>query len=180
MARTPFIRRPDASPLRWKLQALLSNYSVFASIRHFWARDVRQCSQPGIDKIKLERTSTTHVGDNPDFYLVSPCFAQVTVTKQADTIYLQPRLCKNHRFQDMPNYCFATANAVDFYVSSETSSFVTSILSAFAPPPADVVLLISTIGIDALRETIIQYPFTYQTPGVGDGLLGPDNSVDSC
>lgn len=73
--------------------------------------------------IKLPRNSV--VAPDPRFYLVSPCFSKLDITKKGNTVYVNPHLCRNppSQYSDNPNYCYATSGYVNYYVTSETSAF---------------------------------------------------------
>lgn len=76
-----------------------------------------------VTNVVLERSSV--VASNPNFYLVSPCVADLTVRKEGDTIYIKPKLCPNKN----PNYCFASGSLVNWYVGLETAGFWSNCIS---------------------------------------------------
>ena len=131
------------------------------------------CINNGVNQTKLVRNSV--VATDPGFYLVSPCFANLKVYKQGDTVYVEPKLCKNHELPAIPNYCFATAEAVNFYWSDEIASTILAFASAI---PGAQPLIAGTFILDALRESAIRYPFTYEQPGTGPLLLGDSWTAD--
>lgn len=82
------------------------------------------CVEKGIGNITLKRTSI--VASDPRFYLVSPCFSHLEISKQGDTIFIDPKICRNKpdEYKDVPNYCFATSGVVNFYVISEVAAWI--------------------------------------------------------
>ncbi|MFH0710999.1 MAG: hypothetical protein V1944_00305 [Candidatus Aenigmatarchaeota archaeon] len=81
------------------------------------------CVNSGVTQVKLKRDSI--VAKDPRFYLVSPCFSNLEITKEGDTIYISPKFCENQpdEYVDVPNYCYATSGVVNYYVTTETASF---------------------------------------------------------
>jgi len=122
------------------------------------------CFGKGVTEIKLKRDSM--VVSDPRFYLVSPCFAVLDITKEGNTIYIEPKICKNRPkgYENLNNYCFATKDMVNFYVSDEAASLVVG----FIPGGGQAI----QFGLDTFREAIITYPYAYELPIVGDKLLG--------
>ena len=155
---------------------------------------LEECGINGVTKIKLYRRSlnplTLHTND-PTFYLVSPCFAKVDIWRDGDTVFLEPRLCtqKPDEFKDVPNYCYATAGIVDFWISTETASFAADCIAnivccaanwwnaceggigiwnslaaclGIGPKLPDLCGLIGSalrLTLDASREGLISYPY---------------------
>jgi len=78
----------------------------------------QSCQDVGVKNIKLDRG--TLVAPNPRFYLVSPCYSEVEVRREGDTIYVKPLMCPERG----RNYCFATAGLVDWYTGLETGAMV--------------------------------------------------------
>ena len=84
---------------------------------------IRKYDLPTDCDVKLSRNSI--VAQDPRFYLVSPCFSKLEITKKGSTVYVDPHICSNPPadYADNPNYCYATSGYVNYYVGSETSSF---------------------------------------------------------
>jgi len=122
------------------------------------------CFEKGVTEIKLKRGST--VASDPRFYLVSPCFAMLEITKEGNTIYIEPKICKNKPkgYENLNNYCFATKDMVNFYVSDEAASLIVGFIPGYGQA--------LQFGLDVFREAIITYPYAYELPIVGDKLLG--------
>jgi len=82
--------------------------------------------------VKLVRDSI--VAKDPRFYLVSPCFAKLEITRRGDTVYVNPYLCRNPpaEYADNPNYCFANSGYVNFYVTSEGAAFAADCIATAA------------------------------------------------
>jgi hypothetical protein len=144
------------------------------------------CEEKGITQIKLKRDSI--VSKDPRFYLVSPCFSHLDISKQGDTVYIEPKMCEElpQGFEGSPNYCYATAGTVNFYVGTETVSFfadcITTAVCAAVTAPAtagftvlDAIKACTSINIpsgpcgwlgqafqlaiDVGREMIVTYPY---------------------
>jgi len=155
------------------------------------------CHEKGIKKFKLRRNSL--VAPNPDFYLVSPCISVIKIEREGDTIYFEPKLCENkpEEFKNMPNYCYATAGTVNFYVGTETVSFFADCIGNIVCCAVTVCeggaallgILKACVGIgtkipdvcgaisegirlllDVTREAIITYPYIPQ--GIQDEVWG--------
>lgn len=103
----------------------------------------------GVKYVKLKRGSI--VAQNPNFYLVSPCKAELIITRgttedNGDTIFIEPKLCNNYD----PNYCYATASLVNWWVGLEATA-------AVAECVVDVIFTIATGGLnllDALKSCL--------------------------
>lgn len=136
------------------------------------------CEANGID-VKLRRDSLT--APDPPFYLVSPCFTHLKIWKESNTVYVEPQLCKRltlpQEFRKLPNYCFASSTLVDYYTTSEGTSFAIDLTTSVIGILCSVVTLgvgtplcmiaMDTIGdaiamgIDVARETMTAYPYSY-------------------
>jgi hypothetical protein len=117
----------------------------------------------GIKNIVLSRVSA--VAGNPSFYLVSPCYAEVELTRSGDTIYVKPLMCpdkKDALGSSVNNYCYATGNMVNGYVGAEVGAAAGNCLVA-------ALCAVATEGIglpDAILACIgIKYPGICQTAG---------------
>lgn len=83
------------------------------------------CQAKGIDSIKLKRNSI--VAPDPRFYLVSPCYSELKIYQQGDTIYVEPYMPLSY---SKKNYCYATAGLVNWYVGLEAGEYVAKCVSA--------------------------------------------------
>lgn len=130
------------------------------------------CLAKGVTQIKLKRGSM--VSSDPKFYLVSPCFAMLEISKEGNTIYIEPKICKNKPkgYENNPNYCFATAGMVNFYVSDEIASLAVGLVPGYGQ--------ISQFGLDMVRESTITYPYAYELGHVGTNLLGDSTWDGQC
>jgi hypothetical protein len=96
----------------------------------------------GVKYVKLKRGSI--VASDPNFYLVSPCKAELIITKgttdePGDTIFVEPKLCNNYD----PNYCYATASLVNWWIGLEATA-------AVAECVVNVIFTIATAGLNLL------------------------------
>ena len=100
------------------------------------------------------------VPKDPPFYLVSPCFADLTIQKEGDTLYVEPKICKNKPtgFAHIPNYCYATSGLVNFYVNEEAITAFAPLLDLVLPYSGQVAQFL----LDMFREGVINYPFSYE------------------
>jgi len=121
------------------------------------------CASNNID-VKLKRSSL--LASNPDFYLVSPCFAHLEIYKEGNTVFVEPKICENRagEYQNLPNYCFATAGLVNYYTGMEAGGLVgevaCSVITAVttggaASPFCDLIGL----TMDLVREASTVYPY---------------------
>ncbi len=89
------------------------------------------CKTRNIKNIVLERGSV--VAGNPRFYLVSPCYAEIELRRDDDTIYVKPLMCpdkKDALGNSINNYCYATGGMVNAYIGAETGAMVGNCVAA--------------------------------------------------
>ncbi|MEM5879214.1 MAG: hypothetical protein QXU74_01850 [Candidatus Aenigmatarchaeota archaeon] len=83
------------------------------------------CQAKGIDSIKLKRNSI--VAQDPRFYLVSPCYSELKIYQEGDTIYVEPYMPLTY---NKKNYCYATAGLVNWYVGLEAGEYIAKCVSS--------------------------------------------------
>jgi hypothetical protein len=128
-----------------------------------------KCAEKEIE-IRLKRPEVRVLGfeanipANPNFYLVGPCFSQLKIWKEGNTVFVEPKICKNRpsEFKGLPNYCWATWGLVNYYVNMEAGSMLVDAITtaiSFFFPPAEIIGEVIVLGMDVARETMTSYPY---------------------
>lgn len=141
------------------------------------------CQKIGIKDVKIKRNSI--VANDPRFYLVSPCYAEleIFIDNSDATLYVFPKIDKNRLNE--PNYCYATENFVNWYIGTYIAQYTTRCAGAIgcailtgglgaidavlaclfgvAGGVCGVIVDLIDLAFSFLKESTFVWPTVYQT-----------------